>query len=159
METEFVVLYQEVKPIVLKLRQTYQIRLWDREDWEQEGMIVLHQLISQHPDIMNSQLLFTYFKTKFSNYIKDQLRKQESQKRRLNKLSYEDISEVGHLIPSSDMQVSERVVYREMCDQLEHELNTTEQELLQRVMAGESFAGKARFIRKLRQIVAAYADH
>lgn len=156
METKFKKLYQEVRPIVLKMRQSYQLRLWERDDWEQEGMIILYQLVCQKPEIVDSQLVFTYFKTKFSNHIKDQLRKQESQKRRLNKVAYDEIGEVGHRIPSREMMVAERIAYEEMLLHIEAQLTEHEKELMNRVMAGESFAGKAKFIRKLKQMMSDY---
>ena len=156
METKFKKLYQEVRPIVLKMRQSYQLRLWERDDWEQEGMIILYQLVCQKPEIVDSQLVFTYFKTKFSNHIKDQLRKQESQKRRLNKVAYDEIGEVGHRIPSREMMVAERVAYEEMLLHIEAQLTEQEKELMNRVMAGDSFAGKAKCIRTLKQMMSDY---
>ena len=40
--------YEKVKPIVLKLRRTYFVKLWDYDDWLQEGRIVLFQLLQDH---------------------------------------------------------------------------------------------------------------
>ena len=34
---DFEMLYQKVKPIVLKCRRQYHIQQWEYEDWQQEG--------------------------------------------------------------------------------------------------------------------------
>ena len=42
--------YHEVKAIVHKCRKEYYLHLWEKEDWDQEGMICLHELLENHPD-------------------------------------------------------------------------------------------------------------
>ncbi|MEY8701459.1 sigma-70 family RNA polymerase sigma factor, partial [Streptococcus ferus] len=97
MSEDFEALFQKVRPIVYKFRRYYHhIQLWDRHDWEQEGMITLFQLVSSCPEVLeNEAKLFIYFKTKFSNHLKDTLRKQLSQKRQFHQMAYEEIGEVG----------------------------------------------------------------
>ena len=41
--------YQEVKAIVHKCRKEYYLHLWEIEDWDQEGMICLHELLENYP--------------------------------------------------------------------------------------------------------------
>ena len=82
MEEDFEIVFNKVKPIVWKLSRYYFIKMWTREDWQQEGMLILHQLLREHPELEEDDTkLYIYFKTRFSNYIKDVLRQQESQKR------------------------------------------------------------------------------
>ncbi|RSI80411.1 hypothetical protein D8855_07410 [Streptococcus mitis] len=38
-------LYEEVQGIVYKCRNEYYLHLWDLSDWDQEGMICLHELM------------------------------------------------------------------------------------------------------------------
>ncbi|NQR89456.1 sigma-70 family RNA polymerase sigma factor, partial [Streptococcus suis] len=38
---EFEKVYASVKGIVNKARKEFYIKLWDRDDWEQEGMMTL----------------------------------------------------------------------------------------------------------------------
>jgi len=38
-------LYEEVQGIVYKCRKEYYLHLWELSDWDQEGMICLHELI------------------------------------------------------------------------------------------------------------------
>ncbi|MGQ7462261.1 hypothetical protein ACTGZQ_07000 [Streptococcus suis] len=42
---EFEKVYDCVKGIVNKARKEFYIKLWDRDDWEQEGMITLFELL------------------------------------------------------------------------------------------------------------------
>ena len=74
--------YAKVKGIVHKCRKDYYLHLWGKEDWDQEGMICLHELLEVHPELVEEEKkLYVYFKTKFRNRILDSVRKQESQKR------------------------------------------------------------------------------
>ncbi|VGV44124.1 ComX2 alternate sigma factor [Streptococcus pyogenes] len=40
--------FEKVKPIILKLKRHYYIQLWDRDDWLQEGHIILLQLLERY---------------------------------------------------------------------------------------------------------------
>ncbi|WP_043878248.1 sigma-70 family RNA polymerase sigma factor, partial [Streptococcus infantarius] len=92
--------FQTVKPIILKLRRHYFVKLWDYEDWIQEGRIVFFQLLEEHPDLLNNEgKRYSYFKTKFSNHVKDIIRHQESFKRKFNRMPYEEISDISHCVP------------------------------------------------------------
>ncbi len=73
-------MYASVKGIVNKARKEFYIKLWDRDDWEQEGMMTLFELLEDQPWLVDEQVqLYCYFKVKFRNRIKDRIRKQESQ--------------------------------------------------------------------------------
>ena len=91
---EFKELYGKVRGIVLKCRREYYVHLWELSDWDQEGMLVLYQLVSRYPQLVESESqLYVYYKTKFRNHILDILRKQESQKRKLDRRSERDWSQ------------------------------------------------------------------
>ena len=93
---DFSPLYQIVRPTFLRLMSLYPIQLWDKSDWDQEGMLVLYQLLVEDPRLRYQiPRLGVYFKTKFTNHVKDALRKQESQKRRFNKPCTVDISDLA----------------------------------------------------------------
>ena len=84
--------YEKVKGIVHRCRKDYYLHLWEKEDWDQEGMICLHELLEKHPELVEEEKkLYVYFKTKFRNRILDSVRKQESQKRRLDRMAYEEV--------------------------------------------------------------------
>ena len=85
---DFDKIFRKVRPIVLKLRRLYYLHLWEYDDWMQEGQLVLFQLLERHPELSDDERkLAIYFKTKFSNYIKDKIRQQESQKRKFNRMA------------------------------------------------------------------------
>ncbi|SUO20928.1 competence protein [Streptococcus dysgalactiae subsp. equisimilis] len=78
--------FEKVKPIILKLKRHYYLQLWETDDWLQEGHLVLVKLLERHPELVGDEArLYRYFKTKFSSYLKDVLRRQESQKRQLTR--------------------------------------------------------------------------
>ncbi|COS04069.1 IS630-Spn1%2C transposase Orf2 [Streptococcus pneumoniae] len=85
-------LYEEVQGTVYKCRNEYYLHLWELSDWDQEGMLCLHELISREEGLVDDiPRLRKYFKTKFRNRILDYIRKQESQKRRYDKEPYEEV--------------------------------------------------------------------
>ncbi|EHJ56980.1 hypothetical protein HMPREF9318_01197 [Streptococcus urinalis FB127-CNA-2] len=101
-----------VKPIVLKCKRKYHIKIWELDDWLQEGRIVLYSLLYKHRDLINDKgRLLVYFKTKFTNYLKDVLREQESQKRQFHKMIYEEITEVAHSVPNKEMIQDEYLAF------------------------------------------------
>lgn len=152
--TNFTTYYTQVRPTVLRLRSLYHIKLWEKADWEQEGMLILYQLLNQKPELYDNQhQLRIYFKTKFSNYINDVLRKQESQKRQFNKLAYEDISEVSHLIPSREMLLDDYVAFKDSLSRVQTHLKPEEVEQMDDLTTGHSFKGRTQLIRKLRQLL------
>ena len=63
----------------ISVEKEYYLHLWEKEDWDQEGMICLHELLENHPDFKGNKNkeFYTYFKTKFRNRILDAVRKQE----------------------------------------------------------------------------------
>ena len=107
---EFEKVYASVKGIVNKARKEFYIKLWDRDDWEQEGMMTLFELLEAQPWLVDEQVqLYCYFKVKFRNRIKDRIRKQESQKRKFDRMPHEDIHEqwgwsFGQIVRIASMQ-------------------------------------------------------
>ena len=48
-------LYEESKGIVHKCRKDYHLHLWEKEDWDQEGMMCLYELVSSHPELLEGE--------------------------------------------------------------------------------------------------------
>lgn len=46
--------FEQVLPIILKLKRSFYIQLWDRDDWLQEGRIILHHLMEDNPDLADN---------------------------------------------------------------------------------------------------------
>ncbi|WP_225533093.1 sigma-70 RNA polymerase sigma factor region 4 domain-containing protein, partial [Streptococcus pneumoniae] len=97
-------LYEEVQGTVYKCRNEYYLHLWELSDWEQEGMLCLHELISREEGLVDDiPRLRKYFKTKFRNRILDYIRKQESQKRRYDNPNHSYLSQLDVTYKTPDL--------------------------------------------------------
>ncbi|SEM27694.1 competence protein ComX, partial [Streptococcus gallolyticus] len=105
----------------------------------------------ENPSLLQDELsLYRYFKTKFSNYIKDVIRHQESLKRKFNQLPYEEISDVGHcLAQASFLDLADYVAYQERLQAVEQQLGKEVKEKLDKVIRGERFEGKKAFLTQI----------
>lgn len=74
-------LFDQYRPVVLKLEQSYYLRDLDHEDWLQEGRIVFFQTIL-HFEADRGITLGKFFKTTMTNHILSLLRKQSAYKRK-----------------------------------------------------------------------------
>ena len=156
---EFKELYAKVRGIVLKCRREYYVHLWELSDWEQEGMLVLYQLVRQYPQLVEEESqLYVYYKTKFRNHILDILRKQESQKRKLNRQAYEEVSEIGHKLSLKELYLDELVILRDQLKSYQAQLSPEKQEQYERLLADERFKGRQAMIRELRAYLKDYSD-
>ena len=143
--------YHEVKAIVHKCRKEYYLHLWEKEDWDQEGMICLHELISSEEGLVDDiPLLRKYFKTKFRNRILDYLRKQESQKRRYDKELYEEVGEISHHISEGGLWLDDYYLFHETLRDYRSKQSKDKQEELERVLRDERFRGRQRVLKDLR---------
>ena len=156
---EFKELYAKVRGIVLKCRREYYVHLWELSDWEQEGMLVLYQLVSRYPQLVEEDhQLYVYYKTKFRNHILDILRKQESQKRKLDRQAYEEVSEIGHKLSLKELYLDELVILRDQLKSYQAQLSLEKQEQYERLLADERFKGRQAMIRELRAYLKDYSD-
>ena len=156
---EFKELYAKVRGIVLKCRREYYVHLWELSDWEQEGMLVLYQLVSRYPQLVEEDhQLYVYYKTKFRNHILDILRKQERQKRKLDRHAYEEVSEIGHKLSLKELYLDELVILRDQLKSYQAQLSPEKQEQYERLLADERFKGRQAMIRELRAYLKDYSD-
>ena len=156
---EFKELYAKVRGIVLKCRGEYYVHLWELSDWEQEGMLVLYQLVSRYPQLVEEDhQLYVYYKTKFRNHILDILRQQERQKRKLDRQAYEEVSEIGHKLSLKELYLDELVILRDQLKSYQAQLSPEKQEQYERLLADERFKGRQAMIRELRAYLKDYSD-
>ena len=147
---EFNKMYQKVKYIVRKCEKEYYIQLWEKDDWEQEGQLTLFELYQKNPEIeTNEELLYKYFKTKFRNHIKDKIRQQESDKRKINRLPYIEIGEISHRISSRKIYLDELVVLRDSLKRFKEKLTAKEKEQYEALLANRRCLGKTKMKKKL----------
>ena len=131
--------YEKVKWIVRKCQKEYYLHLWESSDWEQEGI--------EHDE----EKLYRYFKTKFRNHIHDLIRKQESQKRKFDKQSYEEVSEIGHKLKAHEMFLDELVAFRELIAGFKAGLDPLGLNNYQRLIGNERFQGRKAMLRDLKE--------
>ena len=146
-------MYEEVQGIVYKCRNEYYLHLWELSDWDQEGMICLHELISKEEGLVEDiPRLRKYFKTKFRNRILDYLRKQESQKRRYDKELYEEVGEISHRISEGGLWLDDYYLFHETLRDYRNQQSKEQQEELERILRDERFRGRQRVLRDLRVV-------
>ena len=144
-------LYEESKGIVHKCRKDYHLHLWEKEDWDQEGMLCLYELVSRNPELLEGERhrLYVCFKTKFRNRILDSIRKQESHKRRFDKEPYEEVSEISHRLGEKGLRLDDYYLFHELLKTYKSEQSKEKQELVDRLMGGEIFRGRKALLREL----------
>ena len=147
--------YHEVKAIVNKCRKEYYLHLWEKEDWDQEGMICLNELLENYPEFTEKRdkQFYTYFKTKFRNRILDAVRKQESHKRRLDRQAYEEVSEISHRLGEGGLLLDESYALQEILKGYKAGLGKEKLELYERLIADERFKGRKAMLKELRDVL------
>lgn len=147
-------LYKEVQGIVNKCRNDYYLQMWEVSDWEQEGLICLHELVERDKEIVDDlPRLRKYFKTKFRNRILDYIRKQESHKRRYNREVYEEISEISHRISEKGLWLDDYYLFHETLRTYRMKQSKEKQEELDRVLRDERFRGRQKVLKELRIVM------
>ncbi len=147
--------YAKVSGIVHKARQEFYIKLWEKSDWDQEGMMVLYELLEKQPQLYDdNEKLYVYFKVKFRNHIKDVIRKQESYKRKFDRMAHEDIHDLSHVVKSPGLVNDEFILLQDMLQSYRQQLNSEQLEQYEKLMAGQSFSGRKQMIRDLQDYLA-----
>ncbi|MFD0846149.1 hypothetical protein ACFQ0W_07000, partial [Streptococcus saliviloxodontae] len=156
---QFIQYYNKVRPTVYKLMKSYHLKLWTKEDWEQEAQIVLYQLIKKHREVLSEEgKLYVYFKTKFSNYIKDHIRKQESYKRRFDKMQYEEIWDNSNKVSMGGLQTVDYIAFNELIKGYQSQLSPEELEQFKKLERGERFRGREKMLKDLRVKLKDFSD-
>lgn len=149
---EFKEVYAKVRPIVQKTRREYYVKLWEPEDWDQEGMYVLYRLLQQEDGIVRDESrLLRYFKVKFRNYVNDMLRRQSTQKRGFDRLRYEEIGEISHMVSSGGLLTDELVCLRDSLARYRSTLSPRDSKKYDTLVSGARFKGRKKLLRSLRQ--------
>ncbi|HFI0579083.1 TPA: sigma-70 family RNA polymerase sigma factor [Streptococcus suis] len=148
---EFEKVYASVKGIVNKARKEFYIKLWDHDDWEQEGMMTLFELLEEQPWLVDEQVqLYCYFKVKFRNRIKDRIRKQESQKRKFDRMPHEDIHELSHAVQSPGLINDELLMLRGALRDYRQNLSKDQLDKYEKLISGQCFNGRREMIHELQ---------
>lgn len=150
--------YNKVAGIVHKARKDYYVHTWEREDWDQEGMLILYQLLERIPELeWDDSRLYSYFKVKFRNHIKDVVRKQESQKRRFDRMGYEEIGSVSHKLSTGGLLNDEFILLRGMLGEYRSQLSASEQLDYDKLISGQRFPGRRQLLRDLQDYLSDFS--
>ena len=151
-DMDFQEVYRSVQGIVRRCYKDYYLHLWESSDWEQEGMLALYELVKSRPALLQDKtMLYRCFKAKFRNRIHDKIRRQESQKRKLDKAPYEEVSEIGHKLRMKEMYLDELVAFRSAMAEYRSGLSPEEYKQYERLMADERFKGRKAMLRDLSE--------
>ncbi|HFI0403906.1 TPA: sigma-70 family RNA polymerase sigma factor, partial [Streptococcus suis] len=91
-----------------------------------------------------------YFKVKFRNRIKDRVRRQESQKRKFDRMPHEDIHELSHVIQSPGLVNDELLMLRGALRDYRKKLSNTQLANYEKLISGQCFNGRRKMIRDLQ---------
>ena len=144
--------FKEIEKIVNKAYHTYYVSLWDKSDWEQEAKIVLLKLLRNNEDLYyDKQKLLTYFKVMFSNHIRDQIRKQESKKRKFNKYFYSEVSEIEYKLANNEIEMDDFILLHLALEDFKKKLSPEERLNYEKLIANVSFKGRKKLIERLQK--------
>ena len=101
----------------------------------------------------NDKRLYIYFKTKFRNRILDAVRKQESQKRRLDRQVYEEVSEISHRLTERGLRIDESYALQELLKEYQRGLDEEKLDLYERLLADERFKGRRAMLKELSYVL------
>ena len=118
--------YKQVEGIVKRCYKDYYLHLWEYADWRQEGMLVLYELLKSHPNLL-----------------------EESQKRKLDRQPYEEVSEIGHRLRMKELYLDELVAFRSAMSEYRSRLSPEEAKQYERLMADERFKGRKAMLKDL----------
>jgi competence protein ComX len=149
-EEKFQILFSEMKPIIMKLMKQIRIRTWAKEDYLQEGMIVLHLLLEEQRE---SQRLHTKFKVKYHQHLIDELRRSYAKKRSHDHFIGLDVYECSDWIAAGESNPENELVFNHLLAEVYEGLSAHYQELLIRQMQGEDLTRMERY--RLREKIKA----
>ncbi|MGT2754869.1 sigma-70 family RNA polymerase sigma factor [Streptococcus ovis] len=156
---EFKTIYSKVSGIVEKARKEYYVKSWEHEDWEQEGMLVLYELLSSDASITEDMSrLYVYYKVKFRNHVKDKIRRQESQKRKFDRMSYEEIGGLSHMLSTGGLMTDERLALRSILHSYQEGLDSRGQEQYEKFISGQRFKGRQKMLQDLRATLSDFQE-
>ncbi|WEV45592.1 hypothetical protein OZX60_02270 [Streptococcaceae bacterium ESL0687] len=146
-------LFKEFIPIIVNEMKRIRITLWDKDDYYQEGRIILAKLLELELEV---SVLFSYFKTKYNQHLTDTYRKQEAEKRKFNEQAYLDVHEYGDLIATNKaMSVCDEV--SSLIDLKEFVKTLTEKEfqIMLMVIKGDKCSpnAKSRLKKKMKEFL------
>ncbi|KXT72752.1 Competence-specific sigma factor ComX [Streptococcus sp. DD10] len=143
-------IYEKVQHITYRTRIDLYVHGWEKDDWDQEGIICLYNLLKQHPNLVdNLPNLYRYYKTKFRNRVIDEVRKQSNDKRKVNMNAYEDIHEKGDRIKGTGLLLDDYIFFYDTISIYKKTLAPEKKEHLEMLLADERFKGRKKMLKDM----------
>ena len=79
--------------------------------------------------------------------------KQESQKRRLDRMAYEEVGEISHRLPEGGLWLDDYYALHELLNTYRRKLPEDKQEAYERLWADERFKGRKALLRELKEVI------
>ena len=79
--------------------------------------------------------------------------KQESQKRRLDRMAYEEVGEISHRLPEGGLWLDDYYALHELLNTYRRKLPEDKQEAYERLWADERFKGRKALLRELKELI------
>ena len=79
--------------------------------------------------------------------------KQESQKRRLDRMAYEEVGEISHRLPEGGLWLDDYYALHELLNTYRRKLPQDKQEAYERLWADERFKGRKALLRELKEVI------
>jgi hypothetical protein len=129
--------FEIIKPIIYKAMKRYIIPSWSRDEYVQEGYILLDDILQEKQSLEINQLC-TFFKVRYTQLLLTTIRKQRANKRGFHQLNYSDLSEIADLVADSHQNVAESVLWESLLAEFKmHAASHRDIEILTRLERGE----------------------
>jgi hypothetical protein len=129
--------FETIKPIIYKAMKRYVIPSWSRDEYIQEGYILLDDILQEYETIDTNQLC-TFFKVRYTQLLLTTIRRQRADKRGYHHLKYSDLSEIADLIADNHQNVAESVLLETSLVEFKmHAASARDIEILTKLERGE----------------------
>jgi competence protein ComX len=126
--------FHRVRPIVLNMMKTYPIHLWEADDYLQEGLICLYELLQEKTD---ASALPVRFKVKYQHRLLDILRKERAVKRTYDTAVYQDLSDLAFCVADETGDVTRHFLEEETRSAFFAHLSLAEKNQMRQLINGE----------------------
>ncbi len=146
--TSFIELFRKFQPVVFALKRKYFVKSMDHDDWLQEGMIACYQSALTY-DELKGLTFGRYFKLNLERRICSILRKENAEKRRIDReaVSFEEELEIyGECYNSTSFVLDDFLdvlILREELDEFMSKLSEFELIVFTRFLLGQNLLGLA----------------
>lgn len=145
-------LFEKIKPIISKARRSIRVKSWDIDDYFQEGLITLNELLNSG---CNEEQIFVHFKVKYRQKLIDMVRKTQAQKRAWENAVGIDVYESESFINSNKNSPEDMLIFNSLKSEVSKRLSPNYRRLLKKQLDGEVLTRmeKHRLKEKIKKIL------